>query len=595
MCKQLSRFLQKGLFGVLIFVACTRESQEVPEAVSRGGNALLTFSVELMGTSPTRAALPAEQIQDLRIVMVSLDRDSHNGPIPDDEDGIAPADAFVEVDTLLTANMFNGIGRREIHFENVAANRMKRIYFLANCASAQSSYPAILDGSGTPLDLSAAETWIPVDGKAPVDEGVFTAAAGTYENQLVPITAVHEFSMPSMEEMKQLNGSGDGGYRIEPPFYLLRAVNKMELSFTNESGSSPVDGVSDIAPKDIRLKSFTLSKLNSGRSYLFAHPDADDAMFDAYRPSAEELALPLYERSNLNPAWMLWLEQEADKTQQGGNHENIEYQWLREYALPAPVSHADVTASFSDNWTSSRKDADAAYPSVWEAPVFYFPESRYLADGATEQQYGITCVFERRNDGTTDEITRSAVLPRLKSLFRDTHVLTNIRITDDARIELTLEVLPWTNAPEEEWDYTEHVSVSAGGFLQWDAGSYEDDDREKCQLLLREGTTAVGRFTLATPKNDNWYAFLIPESGDPDAFEFVDEAGRSIDMPTGIVDGTTEAVVRIRARKNQATETNKAKLQIMVRSADNRYYLVADVCGKEGISHYVIVQNLNSF
>ena len=550
---------------------------------------------DVQTTASASQYLPAEQIRELRVVVVSLPTDSRGRAVA----GESPT---VEVNSLLSTVAFDRFGCTELMFKDIRSDRVKKIYFLANC---ERDYLDIRNAAGRNLDLGNDATYLPAaDGKAPIEEAIFTALRGTYGNAYVygdnvttsdycvPVTAAHYIEIPTVDELKTM-ATLDSRlvYKIEQPLYLVRAVNKINLTLENNTGSTLTqEGHNLITPLDVRLKSFSLTAISTGKSYLFAHVDTEDRLFDSYQPSPEELALPFYMRRDLNPAWMRWLAAEAEKTQ----NDQAAYEWLTKYELPETITNVDLELTCEqNNWTSSTRMTNPTLPTEWTSPEVYFPETLYIPDGAKGQEYLLSCTFEiRKADGTIREVTHQAVLPQLESLFRNTHVKVRFSVTDNVDLHLTLVVLPWTNAPEEEWHYTHTVAIAKReDFIKWTDA--EADNTETCRLVLAAETTAVGTFTIASPVNDEWYAYIIPLTGDPDAFMFVDEEGNEIETPHGIIDGTTPATIRIRERHLAAYEQHTAKLQIMVRTADSRY-MEADVCDGDP-TYYTIIQNRNRF
>ena len=614
------------LLATLIAGCAASCLKDYPEGIcdnEAAGGVDLVLLMQMPVSPGTRAdnGLAAERVRDLRVVIVSLPVDSKGVTVPDET-------AVIEYNEVVRNVVFDQQGQHELHFRHILPDRQKRIYFLANCEPAYNGYLDLRDAAGSPVDPSRDANYLPAgSGKAPIEEAVFTAPIGPYgdthiyqraetiADYCVPITAVHELPMPTIAELQRVATPGPVlTCRIEKPLYLVRAVNKIDFTIANNTGSTELDtsGQPFIRPTDVRIKSFVISRISTGKSYLFAHLDPQDPLFADYQPTPEEQLLPVYARSDLNPAWMRWLSAEAEKTQDDNYRA---YEWLTSYELPAPVVHVDsplqsFNADPDAGWVASTRKADRTLPTEWTAPAVYFPESFYVpeasesADGETaadpsEQEYLLTCVFEQRRtnaDGseTIKTIEHQSVLPQLKSLFRDTHVKVRFSVTDNADVQLDLVALPWTLAPEEVWHYTHTVTVPVDGFLQWKNDTYANDDKAACRLLMKtEDVPAEGTFKIVSPVNDEWYAYLIPLTGDPDAFFFVDESGREIATPHGIIDGQSAATVRIRHREMMVSEQNTAKLQIMVRTADNRY-MEADVCDGAA-TYYTIIQNRNSF
>lgn len=631
------RLVLPAVAAACLAVACINDHYPEDYDIYAGNTVQLSLSMQMPATSTTRATegLPAERLRDLRIVIVSFPTDSRGNDVAGEE-------AFVEVNQLLHSVTLNIMGQRELLFEHILSDRRKKIYFLANCeSSAAGGDLKIRTEAGETVDLTADETYLPpaADGKAKIDDCIFDAPSGTHENArfygssaaltdyCVPVTAVHELSVPTVDEIRRVATGIDAQLvcRIEKPLYLVRAVNKINVTIANNTGVRRSDNSGEfyIQPSEVRFKSFKISKISTGKSYLLAHLDEQDPLFKNYQPSAEELAKPVYERRDLNPAWVQWLAEEARKSQNDSYKNN--YQWLTEYYLPEEIVNVESEVfTFADAplLTSSMNGSGN---SEWTTPAVYLPETLYYPDlseeeddddddddeaeaaaVASEQQYLLTCSFDVTRHDSDEPKTISydykAVLPNLKSLFRNTHVKVRLSITDNADVELILEVLPWTLAPEEEWHYERIPGMGDDGWLEWEEDTYEYDSKHddqagneaNYQLVVKtDGSAAVGTFTIATPVNDEWYAYLVPLTGHPDAFLFVDENGNEIATPHGIIDGKTAATIRVRQREQNTAEQNTAKLQIMVRTADNRF-LEADVC-EGAAAYYMIIQNRNVF
>ena len=118
-------------------------------------------------------------------------------------------------------------------------------------------------------------------------------------------------------------------------------------------------------------------------------------------------------------------------------------------------------------------------------------------------------------------------------------------------VQLHLHVVPWVLDDDEEWDFTDHVTVK--GNLKWKEDTYESitsagNKTNNDVVLLLDGTVLKGSFTIGTPRNGRWYARLIP-IGDakPNAVSFVSETGKSLTTDgtpcmevSGIIDGNEQ-------------------------------------------------------
>lgn len=149
--------------------------------------------------------------------------------------------------------------------------------------------------------------------------------------------------------------------------------------------------------------------------------------------------------------------------------------------------------------------------------------------------------------------------------------------------QLNLKVLPW-NLLEESWEYTEQVSVHEGGQMEWTDGSYNTIDNDAAQVVLsNNGTAAECKFHLETPVGATWHAFLIPVSGDANAFAFEGESSGKVGEA---------AMLKVKVTNGSPDGVSMARLQIMVRNVDGTTIVVKELTGITGKEEYILVQNL---
>ena len=162
-------------------------------------------------------------------------------------------------------------------------------------------------------------------------------------------------------------------------------------------------------------------------------------------------------------------------------------------------------------------------------------------------------------------------------------------------VDLHLHVTPWDKEKDEEWDFTDHVTISKA--LTWDKDTYDfliidgtkygsdaengdnqggDDDngyngspdQDNEVYLKLDRTILVGRFKIATPQNGRWYARLTPVSGaNPNAVSFVYENGDPLPGDgmniSGMIDGTVQSLYIRQSTKNNEDES-RFKLEFWV-------------------------------
>ena len=165
----------------------------------------------------------------------------------------------------------------------------------------------------------------------------------------------------------------------------------------------------------------------------------------------------------------------------------------------------------------------------------------------------------------------------------------------DKEITLMCEVLPW-NRKEIVLDFTEVVVVSDK--IQWHDNTISHLDEHTGEVLLINNTSRPAEcyFKIDAPQGARWIASLIPVAGKSEAFQFVDpESGKDLDSPpSGDVGKIGIIKVRVKDATNQ-TDTNKAKLRIVVKTAasaqDGEVIVVENLCPGHDYNEYTLVQN----
>ena len=164
----------------------------------------------------------------------------------------------------------------------------------------------------------------------------------------------------------------------------------------------------------------------------------------------------------------------------------------------------------------------------------------------------------------------------------------------DKEITLMCEVLPW-NKKEIVLDFTEVVVVSDK--IQWHDNTISDLNEHTGEVLLfnDKNKPAECYFKIDAPQGARWIASLVPVAGTADAFEFVDPSnGKVLDSPSGNVGEIGKIKVRVKNAADQ-TDTNKAKLRIVVSTAasaqDGEVIVVENLCPGHDYNEYTLVQN----
>ena len=158
-------------------------------------------------------------------------------------------------------------------------------------------------------------------------------------------------------------------------------------------------------------------------------------------------------------------------------------------------------------------------------------------------------------------------------------------------IELTAIPQPWEDVSQVIDTETNLITIAPGGGIEFDAVQYGDSiDRTNGIVYLRNKTCALN-FNIATPRGATWRAALI-QSGDIDAFQFVDENGAvlSNQNPQGNVG--TQATLRVRAKNATNSTDNSAILRIYV-IQPNQSTIVKTLTGSDIFKEYKFVEPAN--
>ena len=175
----------------------------------------------------------------------------------------------------------------------------------------------------------------------------------------------------------------------------------------------------------------------------------------------------------------------------------------------------------------------------------------------------------------------------------------NITTINDA-IGATLDVVvnDW-NTDEEIWDYREHVSVEGSGKMQWT--DYKENEDDIDYMVNIQGTNvyvplatvdnpAICTFRLSTPVGGTWFATFENQTGEYNAFKFLDADGNVVTSVNGNVG--EDAILRIITTNTSPTVRSTATLRIAVRTSDNRTLLVKELLPNNDNAEYTLVQSI---
>ncbi len=225
---------------------------------------------------------------------------------------------------------------------------------------------------------------------------------------------------------------------------------------------------------------------------------------------------------------------------------------------------------------------------------FYIPEFSWItAPAGADPALNFTVRLKSANELKTYRYPLAKILKGNGTDLTRNHIFEFV-VTEVANTEvaLTLNVEDWGDA-ETVWDYTENPGLAAGGAIKFDETTC-GIDYGKAEVVFRNDKADIkANFTLAQPVNATWHAVFIHESGTQGAFLFVDSNGNEVESVSGNIDGS-QANLTIRTKDTPVTENNRARLQIIVSTADGRS-VTADVLKDGGYNadktYITLIQN----
>lgn len=359
---------------------------------------------------------------------------------------------IVSLETLKDEGAYQD-GKRlvELSIPRITADREKKMYLLVNAEPSLQPYLDLRLESGEKVERldGDEDIYIPdSDGVSPFDKAIFTSPIGSYLNNniegelLVPMTAIHEFVVPTIDEIEEKYPTVNAmlTYPLPGQLMVVKAMNKIWFSFINKTASNP-----GYPALDLKITSCSISEINHGDSYLFGRPGTNGNLFSKYKSDG---------KNEINKPWMQWLNAEATRAQAG----SYSPQWLKEYDMPEGAENKVLTfyPGSSDEGLILQAPTQSGVTNITtKALPVYFPESH---TGITPQQYEMTFTVEQREKGSTEwgnEFTYSIMSSvdssdassfHLLSLFRNTEVEMEVSFkTGRSGIEMTAEVYPYGN------------------------------------------------------------------------------------------------------------------------------------------------------
>lgn len=289
----------------------------------------------------------------------------------------------------------------------VTPKEKKKIFLFANEESVTEVEGVTMEGTDKSLTAFFGKYAEDTEGFENAVNGLYFAPGYTKDTN-IPMSSMYEIDVRKEYEKKE--------------FYVVRVATKFTVNFENLRKGD-----------EVTVNSFSIAK-HADKNFLMAHVNDTPQNQALFR----------------GKSWIDWLKEVSDASSENDSYETTEAAgWLKDYELPG-AANEEQTYTWNTSVTVAKPTIGAVDPDkltagkAEETPVFYLPESKNPKAGATdgEQEYTMTLNI----DGHDKE---SFTLPNLKSLFRNTHVIVNVKMDYDI-YEVVIFVRPWNVVKHEE-------------------------------------------------------------------------------------------------------------------------------------------------
>lgn len=368
-------------FALPFMVACSSQKESFPKDTA---DASLYLKIASIGQTRAGAAgMPdKEKMKSVRVIVLH-------------EDGTVEHNRYFPLE-----------GAQEMKYIllKVMPGEKKQVFLFANEESV--SEVEGLNAEGTAGDIRTLAEFFDIYTEGV--EGFEAAVNGLYfapdysDGNFIPMSSMYEIDFPA-------KGNFDG------IFYVVRVAAKFTVNFMNWRG------------EEVIVDNFTIAS-HADKNFLMAHVNDSEQNRQLFN----------------GKTWIEWLKDVSDASSENDDNATTEDAgWLKDYVLP---EQADRTLTYTYGKVTvgvPSVDIDNPHNSkpgvAKDVPVFYLPESMNLKDGETdggEQEYTLTLNIDGKEESFVCR------LPDLKALFRNTHVVVNIALYNNMKIEV--EVIPYS-------------------------------------------------------------------------------------------------------------------------------------------------------
>ncbi|MBO5182721.1 MAG: hypothetical protein J6B92_12695 [Paraprevotella sp.] len=382
-----------------------RVFQHIIRTVSAVGLLLTSVSCDDHAQETFSADVPPEEEGTVMLVLntevAGATRAAATGDIPEEEKMRTLRIVILHPDGTVEHNGhidFGAVAQTHyVQFIPVKPNEKKTVYLLAN------------EESVSGLDNKELDAFTPGSNgfKAKVDDLAFVPG---YTAGAIPMTSIYEVEIDEVIK--------------ECQFYLVHAATKFTFRFKNMRNGP------------VTVNSITVSDI-ADRMYLMPHKQNLTMDFE----EADGSITPLY--------WIDWLQRVAEESQ--ANPDNPvntqlteERGWIMDYDIPGGATHKRVTRTTNLQVPKATIIGQTITPGTAEYPSFYLPESKKLEkpdNGAySPQSYTMTINLK---DNYNENKTFTLAFDNLKALFRNTHVVANVELSEKVTVTMQYTVCPW--------------------------------------------------------------------------------------------------------------------------------------------------------
>lgn len=364
---------------------------------------LAAFALPFMVACSSREESLPEEISEailyLNIEPVGLTR-AGTATLPDNEKMHSVRVIVLHENGTVEHNKFYSLDGAQVQraiLLKVTPDEKKKIYLFANEESV-SAVEGVADVNST---LSAFfHTY--VEGMSGFEDAVngLYFAPDYSAGKPIPMSSMYEIDFPE-------KGNFDG------VFYVVRVATKFTVNFKNWRG------------EEVTVENFTIAS-HADRNFLMAHVSSYPKILNL-------------ETNQPYPTWIDWLKAVSDASNEDSDAATNRFGWLTDYRLPEQTTAKVYT---HEGLKIGKPTVDIDYPDnskpgvASDVPVFYLPESKNLKAGATEQEYILTIKIAGRAEPFVCK------LDKLKTLFRNTHLVVNITMYNSN--EIVVDVIPYS-------------------------------------------------------------------------------------------------------------------------------------------------------